>query len=87
MAKDTWIELQPNDPIFSGKLEISVLQSKPSMTSSLPNTDGTKPESPLPDQMNEEQLATEWNSLRMERLRRLQVRPSSKDSPDQIPPL
>jgi hypothetical protein len=43
MANNTWIELQPNDPIFSNKLEISALPSRPSTTSSLPNTDGTKP--------------------------------------------
>ncbi len=49
MAQNTWIELEANDPIFSGKLEISALQSKPSMTSLQPNPDGTKPDSPLQD--------------------------------------
>ena len=49
MAKNTWRKLKKDDPIFSGQVEISPLQSRPSNPSSSPSTDGPKPATPSQD--------------------------------------
>jgi hypothetical protein len=81
MAKVTWIKLSPSDPIFSEGSEIFVPVPNPSTSGSMPDTGGLPS---LPGE--EERLATEWNSLRLERLRRLQERLSSEGSTAPTPP-
>lgn len=80
MAKVTWRKSSPSSPIYSEGSEVFVPMSKPSMSDSLLDTGGPLP----PDE--EERLATEWNSLRLERFRRLQERLSSEGSLAPAPP-
>jgi hypothetical protein len=95
MPKIIESEFKPDDPIFSSGSQIFVPVSRPPTETSMPSMDGGQPQSPPPE--DEERLATEWNSLRLERYRRLQERlastgslaptqppsPSQSDSPPQ----
>ena len=78
MARIIEKELTPDDPIFSSGSEIFVPVSRPPAGTGMPSMDGGQPQSPPPE--DEERLATEWNSLRLERYRRLQERLASTGS-------
>jgi hypothetical protein len=81
MAKVTWRKSSPSSPIYSEGSEIFVPVSNLSTSGSMPDTGGLPS---LPDE--EERLATEWNSLRLERLRRLQERLTTEASTAPTPP-
>jgi hypothetical protein len=77
MAKFTERSLPPDHPIFSEGSMIFAPMSRPSTDASQTSTGGENAASP-PE--TEEQLATEWNALRLERYRRLQERLASTGS-------